>query len=651
MNDLRPVLEGDSAFVGLDLRTHPAELPAGILARSENVRLTDGKPVPRLGVSWQTPAGLSLGGPVYHAGVYRPAEGNDQLALALPDRMLLWDTTHGTFEPYYYPAGQTVEEADPLDWVQAGIGSGGTMPEGYLLRGFDKTVLQLKDNNPGIAIASLSAPTAATGAAFTGGFPAGEWAMFYQDRLAVGATRQRVDVSAFLDFTTWSQIEQFQILKGGDDYLVGVIPFQGDKVLIFGRRSIHLAYFDPETGTGTYYGATLGGNSYLRQITRSMGCMARRTISEDGGTVYFLSDHGFVALTPTLDLNLIGAQIPVSNRLAPLLNRLSHNYASGACAVAHRERIYLAVPIADVPAAQLVERAVVMSASRIRFYVMNVGTAFGEFATPAVATGATVEISGFANDARALNGIREVQTTATDSAGHPYFEINARPWRGGSVGSTIMGAGRAWAQAVVTRNNTVLVLNKANAGSPDGGAPYWESVDTLPAGVYADFLLVADAGSQRRVWLVDRDLGPALYEEGLGDEPGTTSGGFSFPVAFPLDFSAVNFTVTPVAPSGITTRRFSFGNVAQMKPIKCGRVRLGMKAGDQAAVTLDVVQPDETVSTITQEVMDRTGDAPVRIPCGWRGIAAQVAVEFEAGQPAVNSVQVETLVETEKLTR
>lgn len=619
--DLQPVLDGDDTFLGVDLRTHPAELPPGVLSLAENVRLTNGKPTPRGGVAWQTPAALPLGGTIRHAAVFRPDDDHDKLALVLPDRLLLWDTTTGLYTRFDFPAGYTIDAGDARDFIQAGVGSG-TTREAYILRGFTKHVLKFNGS-------TFTAQPQPTGTPPSGGFPWSEFGMFYQDRIACNHTEQAFSVSDFLDFTTWSQLAQFQILKGGDDRLMGAIPFQGDKVLLAGRKSIHVAYFDPLASTGAYSGNLNGETSYLRQITRRFGCVARRTVIEDGGAVYFLSDHGFVRLTATLDLELIGSQVALTTRLQPLMDRLSSNYAGGACAVADRERVYLALPIN--PEAVMVETA----------QVSGGGTLVTTAAAHGLAVGDLVELSGFPQVGRLLNGIQTVVTAPSETT----FTVAPVP----STSAAVPGANRTWAQQVVTRNNTILVLNKVNAGEANG-MPVWESVDTLPDGVFADFLIVADAGSQRRVWLVDATLGPALIEEGLGDEDGTWAGGVPVPTTLPVTLTTPNYNQETIG-GRFRTRRFAMGNVAQAKPIRNARVRMEIGVGDAATVTLRAYGPDEVRTDTAETAQDVAEDDVVTVGYGGRGTGAEVEVEFVAGQPAVNSVSVETLVETPRMAR
>jgi hypothetical protein len=631
MMNLKPVLDGDGAFRGVDLRNDPEELPPGVVQVSENLRLGDQRPRPRNGISFQTPAGLELnldGSGIRHAAVYRPEGAADALALVLGDRLVLWDTTTGLFDEARYADGVTVPAGEAVDFVQAGIASG-TTRYGYILRGFEEQPLEYDGTAVAVTTTWNDSGSPATG------FPPGEFGLFYQDRLAVNVDEQTLAVSGFLDFANWSLLSQFTILKGGDDRLMGMVPFQSDKVLILGRKSVHVAFFDPTTDTTGYTGTITADASWLRQITRAFGCVARRTLIEDGGNVYFLSDHGFVNLSPTLDLNLVGSLVPLTARLEPVMSRLSSNFAGGACAVAHRDRIYLALPIN--PEAVEVESAISHPTNPTTLTTTD---------EHGLATGDTVEVSGFPQAFRVLNGLLTVTGTPTATT----FTVAEHP--GGATAQTVYGTGRCWAQKVVSRNNTVLVLNKLNAAPVEGEGPepYWESVDTLPDGIYADWLLVADAGSQRRVWMVDRFKGPALYDEGNGDDTGTASGGFILPEVLPFTLAAANWDRSPVA-ARLVTRRYTHGSAQVVKPQREARVRFKMNSGARADVTFRSFAPDGSEQAKTETFTSDSETEVRRVGLGTRGVASEIEVSFRDGIAVVESVAAHTLAETETLSR
>src|SRR5574343_418468 len=100
MANLQTVVAGDSAWRGIDLRTHPAELPEGLLAEGVNLRLVNGRARPRGGVRFVQPpepgaAGLRYKGPFHHAAVYRPVGSHDRIALICPGQVVLFDTLTG----------------------------------------------------------------------------------------------------------------------------------------------------------------------------------------------------------------------------------------------------------------------------------------------------------------------------------------------------------------------------------------------------------------------------------------------------------------------------------------------------------------------------------------------------------------------------
>ena len=183
--------------------------------------------------------------------------------------------------------------------------------------------------------------------------PAPPWAIYHQRRLWMpfnyamtgtsGSpvitsrnTRDEIIASDILDDSTYDQIEnQFVITSGGADYIVGLQPFAEDNLVVFARNSIHLV-----TGVG----ASLG-NASVREITREVGCVARRSIVQVGNQIMFLSDNGVYAVDFDQLYNLRGASVPMSDAINPLIKRINVNYAQNAVAAYYDNRYYIAVPI------------------------------------------------------------------------------------------------------------------------------------------------------------------------------------------------------------------------------------------------------------------------------------------------------------------
>lgn len=183
--------------------------------------------------------------------------------------------------------------------------------------------------------------------------PAPPWAIYHQRRLWMPFnytmtgpsaspiitsrnTKDELIASDILDEQTYDQIQnQFKIASGGADYVVGLQPFAEDALVVFARNSIHLI-----RGVG----ADLG-NSSVQEITREVGAVARKSITQVGNQIFFLSDNGVYAVDFDQLYNLRGATTPLSEPINPLMARINKSYAANAVAVYHDNRYYLAVPL------------------------------------------------------------------------------------------------------------------------------------------------------------------------------------------------------------------------------------------------------------------------------------------------------------------
>lgn len=186
------------------------------------------------------------------------------------------------------------------------------------------------------------------------GFP---WAIYFQRRIW-GPYKYRWDTSltpdAFvsrnitdelvagdiLDPHTFDPItNQFRITGGVADYIVALHPFFDDTLLVLNRNSIHSI-------TGTV-GSLL--DCSVRELTREIGCLARKSVVTQGNSVFFLSDNGVFGLSFGDEYNLRGFERPLSEAIQPYIDRISPSLASKACAAYHNNRYWIAVPLDSTP--------------------------------------------------------------------------------------------------------------------------------------------------------------------------------------------------------------------------------------------------------------------------------------------------------------
>ena len=185
--------------------------------------------------------------------------------------------------------------------------------------------------------------------------PAPPWAIYHQRRLwmpflytTTGSSgsptitsrdvTDEIIASDVLDQDTYDQIyANYRIASGGADYVVALQPFTEDNLVVFNRNTIHLV----RGVSGALESTT------VQEVTREVGCLARRSVVQVGNQILFLSDNGVYAMTFEDLYNLRGATIPLSEPINPLIKRINKDYAKNSVAIYHDNRYYIAVPLDD----------------------------------------------------------------------------------------------------------------------------------------------------------------------------------------------------------------------------------------------------------------------------------------------------------------
>lgn len=189
-----------------------------------------------------------------------------------------------------------------------------------------------------------------------GGFchmPAPPWATYHQRRLIcpyrytqTGTTasptftdrdvRDEIVFSDILDPDTFDPLaNQFRITAGVADFTVALQPFYEDTLLVFNRNSIHAAFG---------ISGSLSDVS-VRELTREIGCLARRSIITHGAQILFLSDNGVFSVGFIDEYNLRGSDVPLSEAIQPTIDRINSALAVDAVGIYFDNRYYLAVPL------------------------------------------------------------------------------------------------------------------------------------------------------------------------------------------------------------------------------------------------------------------------------------------------------------------
>jgi len=201
------------------------------------------------------------------------------------------------------------------------------------------------DTDPGTSCTVSKALSAGEGFIH---MPAAPWGVPYQRRMwvpywytSVGSpvdrgVRDEIVASDIMDANTYDVIgNQFRITGGQSDYLVGVTPFTVDTMAVFMRRSVHIM-----TGVSGSL-ADVATN----EVTREVGCSARKTITQVANQILFLSDEGVYAVEFLDQYNLRGSGVPLSEPIKPYIDRINQQYVDRATATYFDNRYWIALPL------------------------------------------------------------------------------------------------------------------------------------------------------------------------------------------------------------------------------------------------------------------------------------------------------------------
>ena len=177
----------------------------------------------------------------------------------------------------------------------------------------------------------------------TNSLPPAEFGFYYQNRVVSKYTNHQLVVSDIISFVTDVRFNAFTVNQGGNDIIVGCLPWIENQFLVFMRNSIYMAFLDPRLNI-----LDPVDNSQITVITTELGCLARRTIVNAGQYVMFLSSKGIYLLTPQLDLKVIGNTMPLSEAISDFFESLDYSIVSNSVATYYDNRFFIALPIDDL---------------------------------------------------------------------------------------------------------------------------------------------------------------------------------------------------------------------------------------------------------------------------------------------------------------
>jgi hypothetical protein len=171
--------------------------------------------------------------------------------------------------------------------------------------------------------------------------PCADFGLYFQNRLVLKFGDYQVLVSDILSEQCDTTLNNFVINTGGNDSIVGVLPWVQDQFLVFMTNSIYVVYVET---TNFDINSPPGAQSTTTVITTEIGCLARRSIVSAGQFVFFLSANGVHMLTPQLDLKLLGNTLPLSEPIADFFDSINYSFVHKSVATYYNNRFYIAVP-------------------------------------------------------------------------------------------------------------------------------------------------------------------------------------------------------------------------------------------------------------------------------------------------------------------
>ena len=167
--------------------------------------------------------------------------------------------------------------------------------------------------------------------------PNAKTAIFFSNRLLIPHNKDSVAASDYLNYTRYQPIlANFKINQGSEDELVTLVRINNSTVACFKTDSIYMV------------SNIFGSMSELRldEITREYGAVGKDAVVQVGSDVVFLSSKRGVTSLGIADSGKVTAiDLPLSDPIQPLINRINWNYAQNSCLAFHNNRLYVAVPL------------------------------------------------------------------------------------------------------------------------------------------------------------------------------------------------------------------------------------------------------------------------------------------------------------------
>ncbi len=472
------LVDGDTAFIGVDERGDPSQTRPGYVTRATNKRFRDGIAADRLGIviaPWGKTDGITPFTDLHGIGVFSDPNGVEWILIAAEGKV--WRTRpNNTAIEVPLPAGVTL--TGRVRFTQ-------TYYTVLLARGFEDAPLQMTSLDTGFESITqvASDPNSGDGTLEIPPFLYGETV---QNRLVLAGAMDRGYVSDAQNYTRYALPNALRINEGSDDTLIRFGVLGRSTLVAFKDESVYPIHGFSADASGTYIQAVLG-----EQI-KTHGLKAGGSVVKlPGGDLWYLSTKGIASLRLTAENEIRGVDVPVSDRLRETMKRVNWPAAGNAVAAADNENfLYFAVPRDD---------AKVRGDELIPEGATYTGTGY---TLTGLTAGARYEFTQGASEVSCTNGAEVLTGDAIFTAA------------GTSVTLTANSSGAAVTASVVPVlhedvNNGVLVFDQENNE--------WAGTDESRHLAVFDFFLFTVDG-RKRLFFLGADGLLHMYNEGFEDE-------------------------------------------------------------------------------------------------------------------------------------
>jgi hypothetical protein len=329
--------QGDTHFLGVRMRERPAQVPAGYLCSARNARFDRRRAEPRRGVwitGWTNEGAQANATPfssVQGAVVFRDPNSVDWFIIAAENKIFITQDYMSARE-IALPAGETI--TGDVEFTQC-------FSELILHRGEDQSHLVMRDINlPFSTIAQRDNDATYANQNLTDGtstIPNASRGLSMQNRLFLPYDKDYVAASDYQNYTRYQPVlDAFRVNAGDSERITAIHEFNNNTMVVLKDKSVHVVE--------NVYGNL--ANLTRTRVTDEYGCVSPKSVITVGKDVWFMAGkRGVSSITQTEQNKYQGVDVPVSQDIEPLIERINWNAAAKICAAKVGNFSYWGVPL------------------------------------------------------------------------------------------------------------------------------------------------------------------------------------------------------------------------------------------------------------------------------------------------------------------